>query len=78
MMLTAADLLLLLLGTWLGAVPLLRLAGAQSDYLSLALEYAFPALISLALSGPAIVLHGILTGWATHGMYLLRMCWEME
>ncbi len=54
--------LLLLLGTWLGAVPLLRLAGAQSDYLSLALEYAFPALISLALSGPAIVLHGILTG----------------
>ena len=54
--------LLLLLGTWLGAVPLLRLAGTQSDYLSLALEYAFPALISLALSGPAIVLHGILTG----------------
>ena len=54
--------LLLLLGTWLGAVPLLRLAGVQSDYLSLALEYAFPALISLALSGPAIVLHGILTG----------------
>lgn len=46
----------------LGAVPLLRLAGAQSDYLSLALDYAFPALISLALSGPAIVLHGILTG----------------
>lgn len=43
-------------------VPLLRLAGAQSDYLSLALDYAFPALISLALSGPAIVLHGILTG----------------
>ena len=28
----------------------------------LALEYAFPALISSALSGPAIVLHGILTG----------------
>lgn len=54
--------LLLLLGTWLGAVPLLRLAGAQSDYLSLALEYAFPALMSLALSGPAIVLHGILAG----------------
>ncbi len=54
--------LLLLIGTWIGAAPLLRLAGAQEDYMSLALQYAFPALVSLALSGPAIVLHGILAG----------------
>lgn len=48
--------------TWMGAVPFLQLAGAQDDYLSLALQYARPALVSLALSGPAIVLHGILIG----------------
>ena len=45
---------------WSG--PLLQLAGAQDDYISLALRYAFPALVSLAFSGPAIVLHGILAG----------------
>lgn len=54
--------ILILIGTWAGAVPLLQLAGAQDDYLTLALQYAFPALVSLALSGPAIVLHGILAG----------------
>ena len=48
--------------TWIGAVPLLELAGAQEDYLLLALQYAQPALVSLAFSGPAIVLHGILIG----------------
>lgn len=53
---------LLLVGTWIGAAPLLRLAGAQDDYLGLALQYVFPALVSLALSGPAIVQHGILAG----------------
>lgn len=52
----------LLAVTWLGAAPLLRLAGAQADYLALALAYARPALVSLALSGPAIALHGILAG----------------
>ena len=54
--------ILLLVGTWIGAGPLLQLAGAQDDYISLALRYAFPALVSLAFSGPAIVLHGILAG----------------
>ena len=54
--------MLLLVGTWIGAGPLLQLAGAQDDYISLALRYAFPALVSLAFSGPAIVLHGILAG----------------
>lgn len=53
---------LLLAGTWIWSTPLLRLAGAQDDYLPLALQYAYPALVSLALSGPAIVLHGILAG----------------
>ncbi|MFQ7857257.1 MAG: polysaccharide biosynthesis C-terminal domain-containing protein [Flavonifractor plautii] len=42
--------------------PFLRLAGAQDDYINLGLQYAFPTLVSLALSGPAIVLHGILAG----------------
>lgn len=51
-----------LLLTWICAVPLLRLAGAQEDYLAMALQYARPALVSLAFSGPAIVLHGILIG----------------
>ena len=54
--------MLLLVGTWIGAGPLLRLAGAQDDYINLGLQYAFPTLVSLALSGPAIVLHGILAG----------------
>ena len=54
---------LLLAGTWIWSTPLLRLAGAQDDYLPLALQYAYPALASLALSGPAIVLHGIRQGW---------------
>ena len=54
--------ILLLVGTWIGAGPLLRLAGAQDDYINLGLRYAFPALVSLAFSGPAIVLHGILAG----------------
>lgn len=46
--------MLLLVGTWIGAGPLLRLAGAQDDYINLGLQYAFPTLVSLALSGPAI------------------------
>lgn len=54
--------MLLLVVTWVGAVPLLRLAGTQESYLPLALEYARPALVSLFLSGPALVLHGILAG----------------
>lgn len=45
--------MLLLVGTWIGAGPLLRLAGAQDDYINLGLQYAFPTLVSLALSGPA-------------------------
>lgn len=53
---------LLLAATWIGAGPILRLAGAQTSYLALALEYAYPALLSLFLSGPSIVLHGILAG----------------
>lgn len=40
--------MLLLVGTWIGAGPLLRLAGAQDDYINLGLQYAFPTLVSLA------------------------------
>lgn len=42
--------------------PILRLAGAEHSYLSLAKVYAAPALASLFLSAPSIVLHGILAG----------------
>lgn len=52
----------ILILTWIFVFPLLRLAGAQNDYLPMALLYARPALLSLAFSGPAIVLHGILIG----------------
>ena len=48
--------------TWICVAPLLQLAGVQEDYLAIALQYARPALVSLAFSGPAIVLHGILIG----------------
>ncbi|MCB5777715.1 hypothetical protein LIR33_04555 [Flavonifractor plautii] len=54
--------MLLLVGTWIGAGPLLRLAGAQDDYINLGLQYAFPTLVSLALSGPAMVHAGLLRG----------------
>lgn len=65
--------MLLLVGTWIGAGPLLRLAGAQDDYINLGLQYAFPTLVSLALSGPAIVLHGILAGLGDMKNLLVRL-----
>ena len=54
--------MLLLVGTWIGAGPLLRLAGAQDDYINLGLQYAFPTLVSLALSGPAIIVTAYFNG----------------
>lgn len=47
---------------WQGGTFLLQLAGIQKDYMDMGLSYARPALVSLAFSGPAIVLHGILIG----------------
>lgn len=42
--------------------PILLMAGAKPEYLYQAMQYAIPALLSLALSAPAIILHGILAG----------------
>ena len=39
---------------------ILLIAGAKPEYLPEAIQYAIPALFSLALSAPAISLHGIL------------------
>lgn len=42
--------------------PILLMAGAETEYLYQATQYAIPALLGLALSAPAITLHGILAG----------------
>lgn len=38
------------------------MAGAKPEYLYQAMQYAIPALLSLAVSAPSIILHGILAG----------------
>lgn len=42
--------------------PILLISGAKNEYLYEAIQYAIPSLLSLALSAPAITLHGILAG----------------
>lgn len=42
--------------------PILFIAGAKTEYLHQAAEYAIPIFISLALSAPSVTLHGILAG----------------